>query len=133
MYSSKSYLDTEGTFMIHSQPLPQGTTLSIFIHSLFDTGIIIDTSCLSVQQYHQYAHQTILLLQERYPAAKWLQEDQIAIQGSDDANDFIPPLNLSYVTAICPTLLTQSTLHFELASSTLCTITFSPTTVYFHS
>jgi len=119
--------------MQHTQPLPAGTKLSIFIHSVFDTGIIIDTFSLSNQEYRQHAKQATMLLQQRYPYAKWVQEDQTTIQGSDDASDFLPLLNLSYVTAICPTLLTQNNLHFELTSGNVCTITLSPATVYFHS
>lgn len=119
--------------MDQSQLLPESSILSVFIQAAFDTGIIIDTSSFNIQEYREYAAQTISILRQSYPEAKWMEEDVSAIHGSDDAIDFLPVLNLSYVMAVCPKLLTQDTLNIETAGGAVCTVTFRIPVVYFHS
>ncbi len=113
--------------------MSQEAEISVCIFSAFDTGIVIDTASLNLEQYRDYANKTMLYLQESYPKAKWTQEDAFALHGSDDAIDFFPTLNLSFVKAICPLLLAERVLNLSLPNGTRCTAHFSESVVYFHT
>jgi len=118
--------------MQHELGLHEGTKFSVFIQSAFDTGIIIDTSSFSMQQYREHVARTISLLQQSYQEAKWTQEYPRTIHGADDAIDFLPILNFSYVTAICSNLLTHDSLEIKVSGGAVCTVKFLLPTVYFH-
>jgi hypothetical protein len=107
-------------------------TLSVFIHAAFDTGIIIDTLDLEYDEFRRYSAHTISHLQQIAPAVKWMAEDPQAIRGADDPTDFLPVVNLSFVTAIDPTLA-LTPLELRTPSGAVATLTFTQPLVYFHA
>jgi len=113
--------------------MQQQPYISAFIFSAFDTGIVIDTAALSTEEYLRYAGLTLAVLQRTYPHALWGQEDALSLQGSDDADDFLPIFTLSYVKAICPKVLSKRMLTITTASGTTCTVTVADPVIYFHT
>src|SRR5258708_6008425 len=113
--------------------MQQQPHISTFIFSVFDTGIIIDTAASSTEEYLHYSGTTLAILQRIYPHALWSQEDALALQGSDDANDFLPLFNLSYVKAVCPKVLSKRTLSIISPTGTTCTISIADPIIYFHT
>lgn len=113
--------------------MQQQPSISAFIFSAFDTGIVIDTAALSAEEYLRYSGLTLAVLQKTYPHALWGQEDALTLQGSDDANDFLPIVTLSYVRATCPKVLSRRTIHIVTSGDITCTIKIADPVIYFHT
>ncbi len=107
--------------------------VKVLIHAAFDTDIIIDTARLSVQEYRHYADHTLALLRSARSDISWSQESATAMRGADDPIDFSPAVNLSFVMAQSPTLLTTDRATIEASSGVQCLVTFSQPVVYFHA
>src|SRR5258708_39510332 len=99
--------------------MQQQPHISAFIFSAFDTGIVIDTAALSTEEYLRYAGLTLGVLQRTYPHALWGQEDALSIQGSDDADDFLPIFTLSFVKSICPKVLSKRLFNIITPNNTI--------------
>lgn len=113
--------------------VPSGTTLTLYLHAVFDTDIVVDTFRLTPQEFRQHASQTRAHLQRSYAQAKWSEEGALAVHSDDDLSDFVPALNLSYLVATCPDLLAHPSLTVTLPDGTLCETRFALPVIYFHA
>ncbi len=116
---------------MHGAAMP-GSSASIYIHAVFDTGVIIDTFTMTSSDFANAATRTLAALQTLMPTADWGQEGADNILDLD-LTDFVPLVNLSFVRAKYPQLLTQSELHYALPSGLQCRIAFGTPIVYLHA
>ncbi len=116
-----------------SLTLPANTEFAVFLQAVFDTGLIIDTANFDGEQYQKQVRRTLAQLQHDHPDVMWGQEAEESIRGSGDPTDYLPTLNLSYITATSPNLIAQRVVSLPLPGKTAATVTFAQPTVYFHT
>ncbi len=107
--------------------------ITVYLHAAFDTGIVVDTLDIEYAEFRRYSSQTLKYLQELAPTIQWEEEDPQSIRGADDPKDFLPIVNLSFVTAVDHSLVSDMTYQVSTSESAVCSVKFTRPKVYFHA
>ena len=113
--------------------LPPDTDVSILMHAVFDTRVTIDAFVLTPEQYQQYGAQVRDILINDMPDVEWTQEQAERPAEFDAIPEGYPVLNLSFVMAASPQLLSAHTLRFQGVDGSERALILSQPHVHFHA